>query len=276
MHPFTQTGYIQPSVREMFSDLSNEKCDNADFKSATKFVVRCMEKFEKGEFDKEGNDSKNKYRLLGAGPQKRALEVRSSLFDYFIDIQSTLKGRLPQCILLAKAKEFYSKYCELKQQAGETPDELKLTDKWLRLWCKDYRVSLKHPNKRFSISHVVRKRRIIQFLKNVWTARYWWLAKYKVDPIILSADQMPLHRNESSNQKTYNFTGNDQSCFVKENNHLSRERCTVMTIASSSNDIHKYPLEFVFKGMDKRVKVNPPNNTNVQWAEKGSYDFNMC
>ena len=136
--------------------------------------------------------------------------------------------------------------------------------KWLKKWCKDYRISLKYPNKRFSIIQEVRKRRIIQFFKNVWIARYWRKAKYKDDPPILSADQMPLHRNESGSQKSFNFSGSDQSCFVKENHHLTRERSTVMTIASSSNAIKTPPLQFVFKGKGIRVKVNPPERAIAQ------------
>ena len=49
--------------------------------------------------------------------------------------------------------------------------------------------------------------------------------------------KMPLHRDESSGRKTLNFKGKDQTCFVKEHNHLSRERTTVMTIVSSANKI---------------------------------------
>ena len=94
VNPFNQTGYIQPSVRELFIDLRNEKCDNVQFKSATKFVVRCLQKLETGEFDIEGNCSSKKFRIMGAGPPKKALEVRSALFDYFIDIRSVLKGYL--------------------------------------------------------------------------------------------------------------------------------------------------------------------------------------
>ena len=82
---------------------------------------------------------------------------------------------------------------------------------------------------------------------------------------------MPLHRNESSGQKSLNFSGRDQSCFVKENHHLPREICTVMTIASSSNQIKTPSLEFVFKGKGKRVKLNPPDKVTIQWTEKGSY-----
>ena len=169
---------------------------------------------EKGEFDLEEDCCKNKHR--GAGPPKKALEVRYALFDYFIDIKYSLKGRLTQRILLSKAKQSYEGYCVLKAEAGEEPEKLKITRKWLQKWCKDYRISLKYPNKQFSITQEVRKRRIIQFFKKVWTARYWWKAKYKVDPPILLADQMPLHRNESGRQKSLNFFGGNQSCFVKK------------------------------------------------------------
>ena len=68
---------------------------------------------------------------------------------------------------------------------------------------------------------------------------------------------MLLHRNESGSQKSLNFSGSDQSCFVKENHHPTRERSTVMTIASSSNAI-KTPLKSVFKRKGIRVKANPP------------------
>ena len=82
---------------------------------------------------------------------------------------------------------------------------------------------------------------------------------------------MPLHCNESGSQKSLNFSGSDQSCFVKENHDLTRERSTVMTIASSSNAIKTPPLEFVFKGKGIRVKVNPPERATAQWSDKSSY-----
>ena len=40
-----------------------------------------------------------------------------------------------------------------------------------------------------------------------------------------------------------------------------------MTVASSSNKDGTPPIEFLFKGKGKRVKVNPPGNIKVQWAE---------
>ena len=89
---------------------------------------------------------------------------------------------------MSKAQELYRAYCDLKKKAGESPDELKLSDRWLAGWWKEYRVLLKHPNKIFTVSIDAQKERIIQFLKNVCRTRSWWLQKYKVDPPILSAD----------------------------------------------------------------------------------------
>ena len=93
----------------------------------------------------------------------------------------------------------------------------------------------------------------------------------QMDPPILSADQIPPHRNESSTQKMLNFRGREHYCFVKENHNLSRERCTVMTVVSSKKELKPPPLEFVFKGKGQRVTLNPPNKVKFQWAEKGSY-----
>ena len=64
VHPFTQRGHIQPTVREVFKDLTDEPSDSKDSKGATKFVSRCLEKLEKGEFDLEENCCKNNKKLL--------------------------------------------------------------------------------------------------------------------------------------------------------------------------------------------------------------------
>ena len=47
VHPFTQRGYIQPTVREVFEDLTDEPSNSKDFKTAIKFVNCCLEKLEK-------------------------------------------------------------------------------------------------------------------------------------------------------------------------------------------------------------------------------------
>ena len=98
--------------------------------------------------------------------------------------------------------------------------------------------------------------------------RKFFIDRVGIDPPIINGDQMPLHRNESSTQKTLNFTGVDT--FVKENYMLSRERVTAFTQVCSDPRIQFQP-EFVFKGKGTRSHLNPPPGVNVQWAPKGSY-----
>ena len=125
----------------------------------------CLEKLERGDFALEENCGKNQYRLMGDGPKKRALEVRYGWLDYFVDISSSRKERLHQLILLSKPKQLDEYYCELKRHTRHKPEELKITRQWLQIRCREYRIPLKHRNKRFSIARAERKKRLIQFLK---------------------------------------------------------------------------------------------------------------
>ena len=76
---------------------------------------------------------------------------------------------------------------------------------------------------------------MFEYLKNIWTVRKFFLDNFGVEPPIINGGQMPLHRNESSTQKTLNFTGMDT--YVKENYNLSRERVTVFTQVCSTPDV---------------------------------------
>ena len=78
---------------------------------------------------------------------------------------------------------------------------------------------------------------------------------------------MPLHRNESSQEKTMAFKCEDT--FIKKSHKLSRERVTVFTQVASVSNIFLQP-EFVFKGKGARAKV-AVDNVNFQWSPSGSY-----
>ena len=65
---------------------------------------------------------------------------------------------------------------------------------------------------------------------------------------------MLLHRNERGSQKPLNFSGSDQSYFFKESKNLTRERSTVMTIASSSNAVKTPPLSFYLKEKELELR----------------------
>ena len=81
---------------------------------------------------------------------------------------------------------------------------------------------------------------------------------------------MPLHRNESTTQKTMKFK--NMETYVKENCSLSSERVTLFTQVSSDPTANFIP-EFVVKGKGTRTKLNSPEGMKVQWSDSGSYRF---
>ena len=92
---------------------------------------------------------------------------------------------------------FYDKW--LAQQPEEIPVEKRIvfSNRWIKNWMREYGVSLRHPNKRFQIKQADREERVFEYLKNIWTARKFFLNNFGVDPAVINGDQMPLHRDES-------------------------------------------------------------------------------
>ena len=87
-YPFTQKGFIQTTVREIFTDLKEERCYTADFKSATRFVSRCLEKLDRGEFHDDQNRRSDKFKVFWVAKPKHAAEVRQVLFSFYIDVRT--------------------------------------------------------------------------------------------------------------------------------------------------------------------------------------------
>ena len=103
-----------------------------------------------------------------------------------------------------------------------TPEEeqLKFSNQWVKGWKLEYGVSLRHPNKRYSISKEDCSIRVQDYLKNIWNVRHYFITKFGIDLPIMNGDQIPLHRNESSGQTTFCFKNHET--FAKVNHHLSR------------------------------------------------------
>ena len=178
---------------------------------------------------------------MGAGFKKREIEVRSALFDFFIDVRHIFKAR---CIMLSKASKIYEEYCKLKKLAGEQPDQLKIQ----RILDPGYKIGVKNTEYPYAI--LTNNSPSLRKIESEESSNSYRMSEEQdigSKSIITSINQscplMPLHHNESPNQKLLNFSGNDQSCFVKENHNLSRERATVMTIASSSNTTPRICLQ---------------------------------
>ena len=240
-------GFKSIAVRRLFKGAQDLKHNSAQFNTMLQFAKRCYKNYKDNKY--VGTQiTKASYRLQGSGRKCKNMPVRLALFHWFIDVRTSLKGRLPVRIFVGKAKEIWA------QHTGSLND-FSCSRNWIKGWCKEFNVSLKKPNKCYKVLHEVRKRRILQVLKNVWRVRWYFLQKFDMEPMILGSDQMPLHRNESSNEKTISFKGID--AFVKENHALSRERMTLMTTVSSSPSLPPPPFELLFKGVGSRTHVDP-------------------
>ena len=205
------------------------------------------------------NLSTKKARAAGAGRKPKAPEVRQELFVWFVDIREALKGRLLKRLFKMKAREIYTKWLE----QNETPveEQLKFGNKWVKQWEREYGVSLRKPNKHYTPPYDDLCIRLKDYFKNVLTVRNFFLKTYGVDLPVINGDKMLLHRNESTTQRTMTFKNMDT--YVKENYSLSRGRATVFTQVSSDPTANFIP-EFVFKGKETRIKLNPPEGMKVQ------------
>ena len=248
-------------MRKFYTDLSSVANSDPQFEKVVKLASRCYNDID-NLHDLALCLAKNT-RASGAGRKPKAPEIREALFSWFIDVRETLKGRLPRRL---KAQQLYTDW--LAQNPVPLSDQLKFGNTWIQGWEEEYGVSLRKPKKRYSIKKEDLVGRLSDYLKNVWQIRRFFIEKYSVDPPIINGDQMPLHRNESSQQKTLNFKGQDT--FVKENHILSRERVTVFTQVSSDPAININP-EFVFKGIGTRTKLTLDGNVKYQWSVSGSY-----
>ena len=197
-------------------------------------VWRALESYDNLKGAVQSGRGKGK-RLHGAGRKAAVPEIGAAMFSWFIDVRSGLKGRISNQMFLSKCKQLHEAYLVNKRKAGQEISEeelnMKFSKSWVRDWKKNYRVSLRKPNKRYALKNSVRKDRILEFLKNIYRVRHFMLTKYKTDPVIWSGDQMPLHRLESANSKTLSMKAED--CHVKENYMHSRERVTTYTQMTS-------------------------------------------
>ena len=178
------------------------KFEDKNFKMACKIASRSFESLT--ELTDSGACPPKKSRAMGGGRKKSAPDVREALFTYFVDIRGSLKGRFPKRLLTLKARQLYSDWITQNSlQENERP--LKFGNQWVKEWECEYNISLRKTNKRFSISQEDRMIRVNDYLQNIWSVRQYFIRKYNINPPVINGDQMSLHRNESSEQKTLTF-----------------------------------------------------------------------
>ena len=243
------------AVRSFCSNLSEVKSDSQEIKNACKLAKRCYEKLEKGDF--EDGVTLKKVSDYRCWPKIMSSGNKGGFLSMIFDVRTSLT-----------AKKFYKDWL---QRHPDTPEEGKLqfSKQWVKGWELEYGVSLRKPNKRYSISKEDCIIQVQDYLKNILNLRDDFIKTFGVDPPITNGDQILLHRSDSSGQATFSFK--NKEVFIKENHHLSRERITVFTQIATARGLNLC-LEFVFKGTGKRpLELTTTPNVHYQWAPKVMY-----
>ena len=93
------------TVREFYSDLKDVKYNDPDLSNVLKLGKRCIDSLEANDFTE--SPTKVNFRQARGGRKKSVPEVRESMYDWFVDIRSSLKARLPEAMFKAQCKIFY-------------------------------------------------------------------------------------------------------------------------------------------------------------------------
>ena len=74
------------------------------------------------------------------------------LFQWFVDIRASIKGRLPVKAVVQKAKQLVVEYFQSQLRLGEVPHLPKMDKCWVLRWKRQKGISFRKPNKRYKVS----------------------------------------------------------------------------------------------------------------------------
>jgi hypothetical protein len=195
------------------------------------------------------------------------------LFEWFVDIRGTVKGRLPVKAVLIKARQLVVEYFKTCVGKNEVPRLPAITKQWVYRWKRRHAVSFRKPNQRYKVSKQGIMFRLRVFWLNNIRVRYFSIRlsehKRKIaeehereiaeqqgsapttalraqvpDPSgdigleVDMADQKPWYFNQSGSKllPTLHFQG-AQKVTLKENHAATRMRSTMFTWTSTVKEM---------------------------------------
>ena len=138
-------------------------------------------------------------RGLQGRPQKAAV-VRGLLFEWFSVLRNSVAVRIPPKLVMVKAAQLVQDYVKECLLRGVQPDPPKITSHWLRGWKRQYRVSLRRPNRKYKVPRHVLEERLAIFWINLARVRCFIQLAKGYDPHMTNIDQTPYHKNEAGSQ----------------------------------------------------------------------------
>ena len=135
------------AVREFYTDLAEAKNDDPEFRKMVKLASWCFNEID--QLRDPSTCAPTNKRALGGGRKSKAMEVRQALLTWFVDVRESLKGRLSRTMLKLKANELYDEW--VRENPTPEYERLKFRNQWIKMWEEEYNISLRKPDKRYSI-----------------------------------------------------------------------------------------------------------------------------
>ena len=181
--------------------------------------------------------------------------VRELLFDWFVDMRSSIASNLTPRFVLMKARELAGHALKHMRETGDFSELPVFGRMWLLRWKRDYGVVFRRSNVRFKRSKGVLIERLRAMWLNVIRVRrlIWHFTGHDVGSRMYGIDEKPIHFNEGGSKlvRTLEIAG-APSVKLKENHAATRERASVMTCVTSdpaaARQQRLLPVSVVFYG----------------------------
>ena len=241
-------------------------------------------------------------------------ELGLLLFQWFVDIRSSVKGRLRRRVVLAEAHRLVRLLKDAYISKGMAPPDPPNVDHsaWLPNWQNQFCISIKHPTRRFKVSYGKCKRRTRNVTLSMCVARYAFILLYggsedcdgtvgchcrcakskssggrvgcrrsrglPAECMVVSLDQkgVMFNNTESKNTTTMHMRGSKQPVDVKTNHAQSRSRLSLCTCMALRAPWRIPPIGFNPKGKTRRVlkELNVPAGVPVIFTHSPSGSYN--
>ena len=115
-------------MREFCTVMKDVPNDHPDFQRPIKVATHALENI--ADLTDPASRPVKKARASGSGKKRKAPEIRSALFSWFVNVREALKGRLSKRLFKLKAKELYVEW--LIHNSTEPENQLRFGSQWIK------------------------------------------------------------------------------------------------------------------------------------------------
>jgi hypothetical protein len=112
------------------------------------YITRSLEMAQRSGVKMMGKRAAKDTKL---GRHSAACAMREDLFRWFTSIRKSVKGRIPKRLLKYQAERCRESTLLASLRHGVKTRLPQITPKWIKLWMKEYHVSLRKPSKRWKV-----------------------------------------------------------------------------------------------------------------------------